>query len=210
MEITYVGYDDLDDLDRAVVMYRARTGHAPTLILVRPDALYHGGGEIVVRSRFGMANGALLTHFLSPSQVDDSHPAERPNSHREPEAPIAIPSERLDDAIIPPKRRPMGRPSQKGGICPHCGNDITNFEKLGWWWGWEKGIEPPYWSALRLYIFRRDDFTCQTCGRRLSAKELVAHHIVPKEQGGIDGSRNLVTLCHPCHLDEQPIMPDSD
>lgn len=83
-----------------------------------------------------------------------------------------------------------------------------SFEKLGHWYGWAQGIEPIYWEALRLYVLRRDRFTCQKCYRKLLPSELRCHHVIRKEDGGTDSARNLITLCAECHLDEHPIYAE--
>lgn len=102
--------------------------------------------------------------------------------------------------LPPPPQKPT---------CPHCGQTIHDFENLGWWWGWEFGKEPAYWGELRLYVFRRDDYKCFDCDTQFPVYKLNAHHIDPKEKGGIDGARNLRTLCLDCHPDNKPIMPDA-
>ena len=94
--------------------------------------------------------------------------------------------------------------------CPHCCGGIDDFTLLGFWYGWKIGKEPPYWQALRKFVFRRDGFTCQVCHRRFRTAELRAHHIDPKENGGSDSSHNLITLCGECHYDEHPIMPGDE
>jgi len=78
-------------------------------------------------------------------------------------------------------------------------NKDTFFEGLGVWPKWMEGKWPPYWGGLRLYVFRRDKYYCQRCHKRFSAAALDCHHIVPKENGGSDNPKNLLTLCEPCH-----------
>jgi 5-methylcytosine-specific restriction endonuclease McrA len=55
------------------------------------------------------------------------------------------------------------------------------------------------WAQIRIQTLFRDRFTCQACRNRLPNKELSAHHILPRNEGGSDSPRNLITLCHPCH-----------
>ena len=55
----------------------------------------------------------------------------------------------------------------------------------------------PEWQALRTYVFRRDDFTCQYCGVRGGALE--CDHIVPFSRGGPSHPSNLATACMPCN-----------
>jgi 5-methylcytosine-specific restriction endonuclease McrA len=53
------------------------------------------------------------------------------------------------------------------------------------------------WDTLR-----RKDYTCQRCGAKGGKKgdrKVVAHHIIPRSEGGADELENLITLCGPCH-----------
>jgi hypothetical protein len=52
----------------------------------------------------------------------------------------------------------------------------------------------------RLYIFARDNYTCQVC--KLRNKKLRTHHILYKSKGGTDAVDNLITVCADCHNDE--------
>lgn len=53
------------------------------------------------------------------------------------------------------------------------------------------------WKALRTFIFKVDDFTCQYCGQRGGLLE--CDHILPRSRGGSDSPTNLVTACGPCN-----------
>ncbi len=46
-------------------------------------------------------------------------------------------------------------------------------------------------------IFRRDDYTCQYCGRQ--SKNLTVDHIVPRHQGGQHRWENLASACPECN-----------
>lgn len=70
-------------------------------------------------------------------------------------------------------------------------------------------------------VLRRDNYTCQYCGRR--APYLTIDHIIPRRLGGDHSWENLVTACPPCnhrkggrtveqahmHLLRPPIEPPS-
>lgn len=61
---------------------------------------------------------------------------------------------------------------------------------------------PSDWNRRRKKVYRRDNYTCQNCGRRGGPHgnyELNAHHIVPKSKGGSHALSNLKTLCRGCH-----------
>ena len=52
----------------------------------------------------------------------------------------------------------------------------------------------------RLFVFARDDYTCQCCKK--SNKSLRTHHILYKSKGGSDRVDNLITVCDDCHSSE--------
>lgn len=93
--------------------------------------------------------------------------------------------------------------------CPFCQLKVRP-EALGFWGGWAEGKKPPYWQELRLYVFRRDKYKCRVCHRKFTSSELVAHHVIPKEEGGTDSAANLITVCHACNPDDKPIYPDEE
>lgn len=51
----------------------------------------------------------------------------------------------------------------------------------------------------RFYIFERDQFTCQYCGRRPPGVVLEVDHVVSVASGGTDEPENLVTSCFECN-----------
>jgi len=61
---------------------------------------------------------------------------------------------------------------------------------------------PPDWQERRLRVFRRDDYTCQTCSRILPKQKLHAHHLLEISCGGTNQLDNLITLCARCHAKE--------
>jgi 5-methylcytosine-specific restriction enzyme A len=80
----------------------------------------------------------------------------------------------------------------------------------------------PLDTALRGFIFRRDCFTCQSCGltamtpvvpydgrespRLPSGQLLVIDHIVSIRRGGTHHPQNLQTLCQPCNTRKSLII----
>ena len=219
MSILYLGYipegPAAKHIEDAKACYKTKTGHDATVIVVKPNAPpEYDCSPIVVRSQKGMAFGMLLTHTIGPDDVNT--PARRA-IEEDPAIPIdEIPDLPVDKTVNlfvdSPKRyeaprRTAGRTQASGGTCPHCLSKVKDFNLLGWWWGWDKGIYPPYWEELRDYVFQRDDYTCSVCNKRFGKGKLVAHHIHHKEDGGIDSARNLSTMCVDCHPDNKPIMP---
>lgn len=53
------------------------------------------------------------------------------------------------------------------------------------------------WQELRQMTLERDGHTCQGCGA--NDRSLDIHHIIPRERGGQDTLRNLISLCTGCH-----------
>lgn len=56
----------------------------------------------------------------------------------------------------------------------------------------------PYKGVVlsRQNIFKRDDFTCQYCGKH---KDLTLDHLIPRSKGGKSNWDNLVTACKRCN-----------
>jgi 5-methylcytosine-specific restriction endonuclease McrA len=55
----------------------------------------------------------------------------------------------------------------------------------------------PIVKLTRKEIFRRDNFTCQYCGRQLS--NLTVDHVIPRHLGGETQWTNVVTACPRCN-----------
>jgi 5-methylcytosine-specific restriction endonuclease McrA len=49
----------------------------------------------------------------------------------------------------------------------------------------------------RREIFRRDNFTCQYCGRHIT--ELTVDHVIPRHLGGMHSWSNVVAACPTCN-----------
>ncbi len=57
----------------------------------------------------------------------------------------------------------------------------------------------PISKKLRFEVFKRDNFTCQYCGRMAPDVVLEVDHINPVSNGGGDDILNLVTSCFDCN-----------
>ncbi|MFC2055980.1 HNH endonuclease [Chloroflexota bacterium] len=55
----------------------------------------------------------------------------------------------------------------------------------------------PERKLTRLEIFKRDQYTCQYCGKE--TRQLTLDHIVPRYQGGQHTWENVVGACVPCN-----------
>lgn len=52
-------------------------------------------------------------------------------------------------------------------------------------------------KLTRREVFRRDDYTCQYCGRRTA--DLTVDHVLPRHLGGQHTWTNVVTACQACN-----------
>lgn len=57
-------------------------------------------------------------------------------------------------------------------------------------------------------VFARDDFRCQYCGARKSARELNYDHVVPRVQGGATVWDNIVASCYDCNGKKRGRTPE--
>lgn len=55
-------------------------------------------------------------------------------------------------------------------------------------------------GKLRFEIFKRDDFTCQYCGRKAPEVKLTIDHKKAQSAGGGDEKENLLTCCEDCNM----------
>ena len=53
----------------------------------------------------------------------------------------------------------------------------------------------------RYFVFARDNYTCQCCGKSKD-KILQTHHIIYRSNGGTNRVDNLITVCTDCHTSE--------
>lgn len=50
-----------------------------------------------------------------------------------------------------------------------------------------------------LRVVRRDNYTCQECGKHLTDDEIEIDHIIPRAAGGSSEESNVRTLCRKCN-----------
>lgn len=53
----------------------------------------------------------------------------------------------------------------------------------------------------RYFVFARDNYTCQVCGKAKN-KILQTHHIIYRSNGGTNRVDNLITVCTDCHTSD--------
>lgn len=55
-------------------------------------------------------------------------------------------------------------------------------------------------KKIRFEVFKRDNFTCQYCGKKSPDVILHVDHIIPVSKGGNNDLINLITACKDCNL----------
>ena len=60
----------------------------------------------------------------------------------------------------------------------------------------------------RMNVFRRDNFTCQYCGKGFKPGELTLDHIIPRSKGGVLNWLNSVASCFECNNKKRNRTPE--
>jgi len=87
------------------------------------------------------------------------------------------------------------------------------------WSGGSSDLYPPGWREAREQARKRDNHRCVLCGltneeHREKWGDLPVHHMVPRRYfyrdgkwlPGVNDLSNLVTLCKPCHMEQEAII----
>jgi 5-methylcytosine-specific restriction endonuclease McrA len=64
----------------------------------------------------------------------------------------------------------------------------------------------PRLKLTRREVFRRDNYTCQYCGKKTT--DLTIDHVIPRHLGGGHVWKNVVAACSPCNHRKGGRMPD--
>jgi 5-methylcytosine-specific restriction endonuclease McrA len=54
-------------------------------------------------------------------------------------------------------------------------------------------------GVTRRGVLKRDNFSCQYCGRTQSSSDLTLDHVLPRSRGGKNTWENVVAACKPCN-----------
>ncbi|MBV6624705.1 MAG: HNH endonuclease [Rivularia sp. (in: Bacteria)] len=54
-------------------------------------------------------------------------------------------------------------------------------------------------TAVKKYVFERDKYQCQSCGKQKEEASLTIDHIIPLARGGSNDISNLQILCFTCN-----------
>jgi len=81
-----------------------------------------------------------------------------------------------------------------GHVCPvfFCQSGATETKE-----GRREGRQIP--REIMLKVVRRDNYTCQRCGKHLLDDELEFDHLIPVSRGGPTSIENIRILCRPCN-----------
>lgn len=60
----------------------------------------------------------------------------------------------------------------------------------------------------RKHVWKRDNYTCQYCGRKPPADELTLDHVLPRAQGGDTSWTNCVLACYQCNAQKADRRPE--
>lgn len=72
--------------------------------------------------------------------------------------------------------------------------------------GYEK-VPPRGVVFNRRNLLRRDDYTCQYCGKRVAPERWTIDHVVPLSRGGRTDWNNCVLACHRCNGRKADLTP---
>ena len=81
---------------------------------------------------------------------------------------------------------------------------MSNSRKGNKHYNWKGGISHfrgESWNEIRKKIYKRDNWTCQICGK--NNIKIFVHHIVPYRITQDNSEGNLITLCLSCHVKEE-------
>lgn len=55
---------------------------------------------------------------------------------------------------------------------------------------------------IKMRVVRRDNYTCQHCGKHLKDNEVEFDHVIPLARGGSSEEHNIRLTCHDCNADK--------
>ena len=85
--------------------------------------------------------------------------------------------------------------------CIICGNIYIAKSPIQKYCSYQCGKLTRFTLKTRFEILKRDNFTCQYCGRTIKDNiTLQIDHIIPKSKNGTNNIKNLITSCNLCNL----------
>jgi len=111
---------------------------------------------------------------------------------------------------------PIAEKRIKDKQCPSCGLPKSKWNRRTDWTCcsvdctknfWAEHDKSISWQGQRLKALKRDNYTCQKCGLKMSKKTgaFHVHHKIPFLTSFNNSFDNLVTLCPSCHRKEDAI-----
>jgi hypothetical protein len=61
-------------------------------------------------------------------------------------------------------------------------------------------------KKIRFEILKRDNFTCQYCGKKAPETEMEVDHIIPVSRGGTHDYSNMTTSCFACNKGKKNVL----
>lgn len=104
------------------------------------------------------------------------------------------------------KRKYKSHPYRSVKECLVCGKKYISTSSIQKYCSRKCGKSNNINLRKRFKIFKRDNFTCQYCGRKTPEVKLHIDHIIPKSKGGSYNEKNLITSCHLCNLGKSNIF----
>jgi hypothetical protein len=59
---------------------------------------------------------------------------------------------------------------------------------------------------IKMRVVRRDNYTCQVCGKHLLDNEVEFDHIIPASKGGSSEESNIRLTCFKCNRDKNDLV----
>lgn len=98
------------------------------------------------------------------------------------------------------KKSVVNREGMAGKFCSaKCYSDYQVGETNPNWRGGGSYFRGERWMKIRLEVRKRDNYTCQNCGKPETKRKHDVHHVVPYRITQDNSLQNLISLCMPCH-----------
>jgi hypothetical protein len=105
---------------------------------------------------------------------------------------------RAKQVITPEHRAAISRGNSGKPKTPDHVAKLAGPNHYRWKGGSARNLSRKEWRELRYAALERDNHCCQWCQR--PGLTLIAHHILPYDQGGPDTLENLTSVCRSCHV----------
>lgn len=160
------------------------------------------------RSEFIRVPSRHKAEFITVCSLNCYSNARKKNLHRKPPHALKKPSLKFScetcgkNVELPNKRKGARKFRFCTAECAHQGNTGKNNY---FWRGGHSGYYGSTWTTARRAARKRDNYTCQRCGKVMKSGRFPdVHHITPfrffNNHEDANELNNLVSLCHGCHV----------